>query len=38
MNNPQDEGYRDMLTNLAAMESSFNQHAKNPWSSALGYF
>lgn len=38
INNPQDEGYRDMLTNLAAMESSFNQYAKNPWSSALGYF
>lgn len=37
-NNPNDIGYRDMLTNLAAMESSFNQYAKNPWSSALGYF
>lgn len=37
-NNPQDEGYRDMLTNLAAMESSYNQYAQNPWSSALGYF
>lgn len=38
INNPQDEGYRDMLTNLAAMESSYNQYAQNPWSSALGYF
>ena len=37
-NNPQDKGYRDMLTNLAAMESSYNQYAQNPWSSALGYF
>ena len=38
MNNPQDEGYRDMLTNLAAMESSYNQFEQNPWSSALGFF
>lgn len=37
-NNPQDISYRDMLTNLAAMESSFDQYAKNPWSTALGYF
>lgn len=37
-NNPQDEGYRDMLTNIAAMESSFKQDATNKWSSALGYF
>lgn len=37
-NHPEDSGYRDMLTNIAAMESSFNQHATNKWSSALGYF
>lgn len=38
VNNPQDSGYRDMLTNIAAMESSFKQDATNKWSSALGYF
>lgn len=38
INNPQDESYRDMLTNIAAMESSFKQKATNKWSSALGYF
>ena len=37
-NNPQYEDYRDMLTNIAAMESSFNQYAVNPASKALGYF
>lgn len=37
-NNPDDSGYRDMLTNIAAMESSFKQDATNKWSSALGYF
>lgn len=37
-NNPQYEGYRDMLTNIAAMESSFDQYATNPASKALGYF
>lgn len=37
-NNPQYEGYRDMLTNIAAMESSFDQYAINPASKALGYF
>lgn len=38
INNPQDESYRDILTNIAAMESSFKQKATNKWSSALGYF
>lgn len=36
--NPGDSGYRDMLTNIAAMESSFVQDAVNPSSKALGYF
>lgn len=37
-NNKSDEEFRDLLTNIAAMESSFKQDAKNPISTALGYF
>lgn len=36
--NPQDADTRDILTSIARLESNFNPSAKNPDSSALGYF
>lgn len=37
-NHPQDADTRDILTSIARLESNFNPSAKNPDSSALGYF
>lgn len=36
--NPQDADTKDILTSIARLESSFDPSAKNPSSSALGYF
>lgn len=36
--NPQYEEYESLLTDIAALESGYNQYAKNKYSSALGYF
>lgn len=39
LEHPEDIEYRDLLTNIAALENSqFDQYATNPNSSALGYF